>query len=107
MASTLQPATKNEVCVVVTATPTDAPPPFFFGWTTDVDLRPAKAALAEAGGTPKKVTWSPQPNGTPNYSATPIDAASPPDMYRVVSGFEYTLRAGGGPATISVCVSAK
>jgi hypothetical protein len=106
--STLRPATKNEACVVVTASPTtDAPAPFFFGWTTDVDLTAAKAALVAAGGVAKKVTWSPQPNGTPNYSATPVDAATPPDVYRVVSGFEYALRAGGAPATVTVCVRAK
>lgn len=105
---TLQPATKTEACVVVTASPTAAAPtPFFFGWTANIDLTAAKAALVAAGGTPKNVTWSPQPNGTPNYSATPVNANTPFGAYTIVSGLEYALRAGGAPATITVCVSAK
>jgi hypothetical protein len=105
---TPQPATKTEACVVVTAAPTTAAPaPFFFGWTTKIDLTAAKTALEAAGGTPKKVTWSPQPNGTPNYSATPVDANMPLGAYTIVSGLEYALRVGGAPATITVCVSAK
>ena len=62
VSAVLQPVTKTEACVVVTATPTPlASGPFFFGWTSTVDLRAAKAALVAAGGTPKKVSWSPQP----------------------------------------------
>lgn len=106
--ATPQPATKNEACVVVTAAPTTAAlAPFFFGWTANIDLKAAKAALVAAGGVPKNVTWSPQPNGTPNYSATPVDANTPPNAYTIVSGLEYALRAGGGPKTITVCVSAR
>ena len=90
-----QPATKSEACVILTAAPSGAESgTFFFGWTHTVDLRAAKAALSAAGGTPKKVTWSPQPNGTPNISVNPSDFNTALDEYTITSGYDYALRAG-------------
>jgi hypothetical protein len=103
-----QIATNSEACVLVTATPTDlATGPFFFGWTATIDLTAAKAALIAAGGTPKKVSWSPQPNGAPGYSVTPSDFNTPLDTYTIASGYDYALRAGAGPKAVTVCVSGK
>jgi hypothetical protein len=100
--------TATEACVVVTAAPTDlASGPFFFGWTATVDLIAAKDALEAAGGTPKKVSWSPQPNGVPNYSVTPSDFKTPLDEYTITSGYDFALRAGGGSKSITACVTGK
>ena len=55
VSAVLQPVTKTEACVVVTATPTPlASGPFFFGWTSTVDLRAAKAASSPPAGPPRR-----------------------------------------------------
>ena len=100
--------TDTEACVVVTASPTGAASgPFFFGWTAMVDLTAAKAWFTDAGRKPKKVSWSPQPNGAPGYSVSPTGFNPPADTYTITSGYDFALRAGGGSKTTTVCVTGK
>jgi hypothetical protein len=89
----------TQACLVVTATTTlgsVATVPFFYGWTTQVDLRAAKARITGAGRTLNYVSWSPYANGETDFAATPTTYNPPQDFYTIRSGFNLALRAAGG-----------
>jgi hypothetical protein len=102
--------TDTQACVVVTVatTRTDlATSPFFYGWTTTVDLRAAKARITGSGRTLNFVSWTPFPSGPDNYAAAPATYQPPLDIYTLTSGFDLALRPTGGGAdsrTVTACV---
>lgn len=102
--------TDTEACIVVTATTTRtnlASYPFFYGWTTVIDLTAAKARITGAGKTLNFVSWNGFPSGPSDYFAIPASYSPPLDSYTVTSGFNFSLRAMGGGAdskTATVCV---
>ena len=94
--------TDTEACVVVTATGTRTSP-FFYGWSTVVDLTAATARIVGADRTPNRVGWSPYPNGDTDFDATPKQFNTPQDAYTLTSGYNTALR-GGTVRTVTVCV---
>jgi hypothetical protein len=102
--------TDREACIVVRVATTRsnfAANPFFYGWTTTVDLTAAKARITGAGRTLNFVGWSPYPNGSTDFWATPATYQPPLDTYTITSGFNAALRAAGGGAdstTVTICV---
>jgi len=102
--------TATQACVVVTATTTRSDlgsSPFFFGWTTTVDLAAAKARIVDAGRTLNFVGWSPYPNGVDNFAVAPGSFNPPQDTYAITSGFDFALRPTGGGAdsrSTTVCI---
>lgn len=102
--------TDTQACLVVTATTTLtnlATNPFFYGWTTVVDLTAAKARITGAGRTLNYVSWSPYANGETDFYASPASYNPPLDSYTIRSGFNLALRAAGGghdSKSFTVCV---
>ncbi len=102
--------TDTKACVVttVTSTKTDlANYPYYFGWTTQLDLSAAKARILSAGNVLNFVSWSPYPNGATDMYATPANYNPPLDTYTITSGYNLALRAMGGGAnsrTFTACV---
>ena len=99
--------TDTQACVVVTVTASGlATDPFFYGWTTSVDLTAAKARISGAGRTLNFVGWSPYPNGIDNYAANPVAYQPPLDSYTLTSGFDFALRGGVADSkTATICVN--
>lgn len=103
--------TDTRACYVVTAQTTRhdlATYPFFYGWTTVVDMTAAKARITGAGRTLNHVSWSPYPNGATDLWAEPQTYHQPQDSYTLRSGFNLALRAAGGghdAKSVTVCVN--
>ena len=103
--------TDTTACVVVTIATTRsdfATNPFFYGWATTVDLTAAKARITGAGKTLNFVSWSPYPNGSTDFWASPESYQPPLDSYTLTSGFNAALRASGSgneSTTATVCVN--
>ena len=102
----------TQACVVVTVATTRtnlSTYPFFYGWTTKVDLTAAKLRITGANRTLDQVMWSPNPSGN-DYTVSPDSKKPPGDSYVVTSGFDFALRAKGGGSdskTFTVCVTGK
>jgi hypothetical protein len=102
--------TDTQACLLVTATTTLtnlAANPFFYGWTTVVDLTAAKARISGAGRTLNYVGWSPYANGQTDFAASPSTYNPPLDNYTITSGFNLALLAQGGgrnSTSFTVCV---
>ena len=102
--------TDTQACIVLTVATTRsdfAINPFFYGWTTTIDLTAAKARITSAGRTLNDVSWQPYPNGSTDFWATPATYDPPLDSYTLTSGYNTALRAAGGGAdstTATICV---
>ncbi len=94
--------TDTQACMVVTATGTKASP-FFYGWSTTLDLTAAKARISGVGRTLGYVGWSPSPNGDTDFDALPRQFNPPQDTYVLTSGYNTALR-GGTVRTLTACV---
>jgi hypothetical protein len=94
--------TETEACVVVTVTGTTTSP-FFYGWTTTLDLTAAKARISGAGRTINDIGWSPWPNGDTDFAATPRQFNPALDTYTLTNGYNTSLRAGS-THTLTACV---
>lgn len=95
--------------LTVTGTITDMQSyPFFFGWDTQIDLRPA-AQLYQGGkgAAPNTATFAPQPNQGDNYVINDSTGQSwwqtYQDTFRLSSGITTALQ-GNGSTTITACV---
>ncbi len=99
------PWTETTECVDMTVTSLRsdlATFPFYFGWTTTVDLSEAMTFFGE--DEPVRITFEPKPNGSNDYSVEP---AEDPYTYRITSGHDSALRALGGGAdsfSTTICV---
>jgi hypothetical protein len=94
--------TDTEACVVVTVTGTRTSP-FFYGWSTVLDLTAAKARITDAGRRITHLGWSPYPNGDTDFAASPGQFNNPRDTYTLTSGYNTALR-GGTVRTVTACV---
>jgi hypothetical protein len=101
--------TDTQACVTITVATTRtnlSTSPFFYGWTTTVDLTAAKARITGAGKTLNFVGWTPFPDGD-GFVASPSTYNPPQDQYTITSRYALSLRPMGGGAdsrTLTVCV---
>ncbi|BDV32067.1 hypothetical protein [Microbacterium terricola] len=97
-------ATRACIDITVTGRRDLAEYPYFFGWTTTVDLSAAKAAMTAAGGHVNHVDWSPAPSGGYAFTVDPSSNSPVADRYTLTSGTITALR-GTQSQTITVCVN--
>lgn len=105
--------TDTQACVAITITGrvTDlAATPFYFGWTTTLDLTAAKQRITGAGKTLNYVGWTPSTQSSAEsgevwgFRAIPNSTSERvPDSYQLSNGRSTSLR-GTSQVTIQACV---
>ena len=104
--------------VKITGTVTDLNAnPFYFGWSTAVDLRPAKAWITKSAPytstntgdgnrahTLNYVGFTPDPSQGYQYNINPTANSPVPDSYAMTSGQQTSIR-GTQSVSIKYCVN--
>lgn len=91
------------VQVQVSATHDDPDLPFWFGWTTTINLAAAKQHILDSGRTVNYLQWTPDPESGHLFSHSPAATNPVADSYTLTSGQIGSIRRGQ-PVTITACV---
>jgi len=110
---TTQSGDELQVCETLTVTGlvTDTvDDPFYYGWTADLDLRPAKQIVDAEGYRLDSISWSPYwPSQGDDYFFTTAqpsgDNKTVQDDYTITSGRQTVLR-GTGSTALTACLAA-
>ena len=103
--------TETRACLAVTVSTTRndlASYPFFYGWSTTIELTEVLEYLRGTGGEPTSIDFDPKPNGANDYTVTPATDDPVSGAYTFTSGYDWALRAAGGGAdsrTFTICVN--